>query len=144
LSILKRNMASEKLFIDSDILLDLFFDRRPFSIFAIMLFDSSLREKFSLNTSALVAANLYYIISKQQNKKSADECLSTLLKYIQVLPLEIDDLEYGLKNVFDDFEDAIQYHIAEKNNCTKILTRNLKDYKHAKIPVLTAEHFFKK
>lgn len=60
-----------------------------------------------------------------------------------MLPLAADDVEYGLTNVFDDFEDAIQCHIAEKNHCTKILTRSLKDYKHAKIPVLTAEHFFK-
>jgi predicted nucleic acid-binding protein len=56
-------MASEKLFIDSDILLDLFFDRRPYSIFATKLFDIGLRENFSLYTSALVTANLYYIIS---------------------------------------------------------------------------------
>ena len=57
--------------------------------------------------------------------------------------MELDDIKYGLTNVFDDFEDAIQYHIAKKNQCTKILTRNLKDYKNSKIPVLTAEHFFK-
>jgi len=136
-------MASEKLFIDSDILLDLFFDRRPYSIFAAKLFDINLRENFSLHTSALVTANLYYIISRQKDKNSANKCLSILLKYIHVLPLELDDIEYGLTNEFDDFEDAIQYHIAYKNHCTKILTRNLKDYKHAKIPVLTAEHFFK-
>ena len=136
-------MASEKLFVDSDILLDLFFDRRPYSQFAAKLFDIDLRENFSLFTSALVTANLYYIISKQQDKNSANECLSILLKYIHVLPLEPDDIEYGLTNVFDDFEDAIQYHIAKKNHCTKILSRNLKDYKHSTIPVITAEHFFK-
>lgn len=136
-------MASEKLFVDSNILLDLFFDRRPYSQFAAKLFDIDLRENFSLYTSTLVTANLYYIISKQQDKNSANECLSILLKYIHVLPLELDDIEYGLINVFDDFEDAIQYHIAKKNHCAKILSRNLKDYKHSTIPVITAEHFFK-
>lgn len=136
-------MASEKLFVDSDILLDLFFDRKPYSEYATRLFDIDLRENFSLYTSALVTANLYYIISKQRNKNSADECLKTLLKYIQILPLELEDIEYGLTKIFDDFEDGIQYHIAKKNNCSKILSRNLKDYKQSSIPVITAEHFFK-
>lgn len=136
-------MDSEKLFIDSDILLDLFFDRRPYSQYATKLFDIDLRENFSLYTSTLVTANLYYIIAKQRDKNYANECLSILLKYIQVLPLEVDAVEYGLTNIFDDFEDAIQYHIAKKNHCAKILSRNLQDYKHSSIPVITAEHFFK-
>lgn len=68
-------MGSEKVFVDSDILLDLFFDRRPHSQFAIKLFDIDLQENFSLYTSALITANLYYIISKQRDKNYANECL---------------------------------------------------------------------
>lgn len=135
-------MDSEKIFIDSDILLDVFFNRKPYSQYAIELFDIELKENFSLYTSALVMANLYYIITKQRDKNYANECLAILLKYIQILPMEVDAVEYGLTNKFADFEDAIQYHIAKKSRCTKILSRNLKDYKHSSIPVMTAEHFF--
>lgn len=99
-------------------------------------------EYLSLHTSALVMANLHYIISKQRDKNYANECLAVLLKYIRILPLEFDAIEYGLTNKFEDFEDAIQYHVAKKNHCVKILSRNLKDYKHSSIPVMTAEHFF--
>ena len=136
-------MDSEKIFIDSDILLDLFFDRKPYSQYAIKLFDIDLRKNITLYTSTLITANLYYIISKQLDKNYASECLSILLKFIQVLPMEVDAIKYGLTNQFDDFEDAIQIHIAKKNHCVKILSRNLKDYKHSSIPVITAEHFFK-
>lgn len=136
-------MDSEKIFIDSDILLDLFFDRKPYSQYAIKLFDIDLRKNITLYTSTLITANLYYIISKQRDKNYASECLSILLKFIQVLPMEVDAIKYGLTNQFDDFEDAIQIHIAKKNHCVKILSRNLKDYKHSSIPVITAEHFFK-
>jgi predicted nucleic acid-binding protein len=136
-------MGSEKVFVDSDILLDLFFDRKPYSQFAIKLFDINLQKNFSLYTSTLITANLYYIISKQRNKSFANECLSILLRHIQVLPMEVDAVKYGLSNIFDDFEDAIQYHIAKKNHCTKILSRNINDYKQSSIPVTTAESFFK-
>lgn len=42
---------------------------------------------------------------------------------------------------FHDFEDAIQYSCALENNLTTIITRNVKDYKKASIPVLTPETF---
>lgn len=136
-------MISEKLFIDSDILLDIFFDRKPHSQYAVKLFDVELREKLSLCTSTLVTANLHYIITKQRNKKYANECITSLLKYMQVLAFEADAIDYSLSSKFDDFEDAIQYYIAKKNNCSIILTRNIKDYKLSPIPVVTAEYFFK-
>lgn len=136
-------MISEKLFIDSDILLDLFFDRKPHSQYAIKLFDVELSEKLNLCTSTLVTANLHYIITKQRNKKYANECITSLLKYMQVLAFEPDAIDYSLTSKFDDFEDAIQYYIAKKNNCSKILSRNIKDYKLSLIPVVTAEYFFK-
>ena len=67
-----------------------------------------------------------------------------IIEICQVLPMEVDAVEYGLTDIFEDFEDAIQYHIAKKNHCSKVLTRNLKDYKQSSIPVITAEHFFKR
>jgi predicted nucleic acid-binding protein len=137
-------MDSDKVFIDSDILLDLFFDRMPHSQYAVKLFDVDLKQKFDLYTSALVTANLYYIISKQRNKKYANECLAKLLRHVHILPLEVDALEYGLTGISEDFEDAIQFHIAKKKQCTKLLSRNIRDYKHSSIPVLTAQHFLKR
>ena len=135
-------MGFEKVFVDSDILLDLFFDRKPHSTFAVKLFDINSQRNFSLYTSTLITANLYYVISKQRNKSYANECISILLRHMQVLPMEVDAVKYGLSNVFGDFEDAIQYHIAKKNHCTTILSRNIKDYRHSSIPVITAENFF--
>lgn len=38
-------------------------------------------------------------------------------------------------------EDAIQYHTAIENEVNIIITRNLKDFKTAKIPVLTAKDY---
>jgi len=136
-------MTSKKLFIDSDILLDLFFDRRPYSQFAQKLFDIDLKSSFTLYTSSLVAANLHYIISKQRGKDYAKDCLSVLLKYITILPLNGDAVLFGLTDVFNDFEDSLQYFTATENKCSVIITRNLKDYKNSTIPVLTAEHYFK-
>jgi len=46
-----------------------------------------------------------------------------------------------LESDFNDFEDAIQYHTAIENDIPIIITRHLKDFKTAKIPVLTAKDY---
>jgi hypothetical protein len=48
-----------------------------------------------------------------------------------------------LNSEFSDFEDAIQYYSALQNEIEILLTRNLKDYRKAKITVLTARDFIK-
>ena len=137
-------MISDKLFLDSDILLDLFFDRKPFSQFSEKLFDIDLKGKFTLYTSSLVVANLHYIISRQHDKNFAKNCLKVILKHIVILPLKSEAIEHALNGDYKDFEDCVQYFIAVQNECTAILSRNLKDYKNSSIPVLTAESYFKR
>ena len=41
------------------------------------------------------------------------------------------------------FQDAIQYHVARKNNINTLLTRNLRDFKKFQIVILTAQQFIK-
>jgi predicted nucleic acid-binding protein len=47
-------------------------------------------------------------------------------------------INLSLDSEFKDFEDAIQYYTAVENNLDLIITRNLKDFKQSKVPVLTA------
>ena len=42
---------------------------------------------------------------------------------------------------FLDFEDGLQYYSAIENQIDVIITRNKKDFKKSKIPVLTAKEF---
>jgi predicted nucleic acid-binding protein len=44
-------------------------------------------------------------------------------------------------DTFIDFEDAIQYFTAIENEQDLIITRNLKDFKSSKLPILTAKQF---
>ena len=50
-------------------------------------------------------------------------------------------VELSLSSDFKDFEDGLQYFTAIENNIKTLLTRNLKDYKTAEIPVMTAEQY---
>ncbi|MCD4709760.1 MAG: PIN domain-containing protein, partial [Bacteroidales bacterium] len=50
----------------------------------------------------------------------------------------------ALQSGFKDFEDAIQYHAALSDpDIDVIVTRNIKDYKKAELPVMTPGTFLK-
>ena len=50
-------------------------------------------------------------------------------------------IDLSLNSDFRDFEDAIQYFTAIENKLEIIITRNLKDFKLSKIPVMTANDY---
>jgi predicted nucleic acid-binding protein len=60
---------------------------------------------------------------------------------VEILAVDAKAIDLALSSEFKDFEDAIQYFVARSNNVEILLTRNLKDYSEAKIPVMTAESF---
>ncbi|MGZ3755384.1 MAG: PIN domain-containing protein [Mucilaginibacter sp.] len=136
-------MIYEKVFVDSDILLDLLLKREPFFIFSQSLLIQGRKKIINLNTSALVIANIHYILSKNIGKELAKESIHALINNVNVLPFEIDAIELAINSGFADFEDAVQHYVAQKNQCSAIISRNLKHYKKSHLPVLTAEQFLR-
>ena len=133
----------EKVFVDTDIVLDLLSNREPFYIHSANLFSAADKKEIKLYVSSLSFANLNYILSKQY---SADQSRKKLLKFktlVTVLSVTDKVIDLSLSSDFKDFEDGIQYFTATENNIKTLLTRNLKDYKSAQISVLTAEQFLK-
>jgi predicted nucleic acid-binding protein len=133
----------EKIFADTDIILDLLSNRGPFYTPAAYLFSEADKNKIQLYVSSLSFSNLNYILSRQY---SPDQARKKLLKFktlVTVLAVTDKVVELALSSDFKDFEDGLQYYTAIENNIKTLLTRNLKDYKTAEIPVMTAEQFLK-
>lgn len=133
----------EKVFVDSDIILDLLAKRTPFYDFAAHLFSLADLKKVEIGISSLSFANINYILAKQIGNRNARKALMKLNALVTITAVDEKIIELSLASEFSDFEDAIQYYCAIENNFNTILTRNLKDYKKASIPVMTAESFLK-
>ena len=130
-----------KVFIDSDIILDILANREPFYKPAALLFSLIEKGKIDGYTSPIVFSNVHYVLRKRVSKKTTIDSLRYLKSLIQILPLDQRAIELALDSDFNDFEDAIQYFCAEQNNINYIITRNKIDYKKAEITVLTAKEF---
>jgi len=132
-----------KLLIDTNIILDLLAKRYPFYDFAAELFSLADSNKVELYTSSISIINTNYILSKILSEKEVREILRKFRILVEVLPCDGKIIDLGLNSSFKDYEDAVQYFTAIESQMDIIITRNLKDFKNSKIPVLTAEEFLK-
>jgi predicted nucleic acid-binding protein len=133
----------EKLFVDTDVVLDLLSARQPHYKFAAELFSLADIESVRLYVSSLTFANVHYVLSKQLSATESRKLLLRFKTLVTVLPVNDKIIELALSSSFADFEDAIQFYAAIENNISILLTRNLKDFRKATIPVMTPQQYMK-
>lgn len=133
----------EKIFVDTNILLDLLEKRENFYAEAQELFTLADKKKVNLFVSALTIANVHYLLFKHL-KMEARKAISKFKVLVEVLPVDDKILELSLASDFTDFEDAIQYYTAIENGMDVIVSRNKKDFKNIDLPVLTAKEYLRR
>jgi predicted nucleic acid-binding protein len=131
----------ERVFIDCDICLDLLAERHPHYDHAARLFTHADKGKLKVYVSSLIFSNLHYLLSRQFSAKEARRILNKFKVLVNIVAVDSKIVELALSSDFKDFEDAIQYYAAIENNISVLLTRNLKDYRQARISVMKAEDF---
>ena len=135
---------TSKLFIDSDVVIDFFTDREPFANPASELFELNERGKIKLYLSAVSINNIYYIVRKYLGHQKALEVVEDLIAMMEVVGTTKKEIILALKNNFKDFEDSVQYSSALTiSGIEAIITRNVKDYKHSQIAVITPLDYLK-
>ncbi len=134
----------DKLLVDTNVVLDILTRREEFYREAQDLFTLSDKGKVSLYVSSLTFANTYYLLSKQYKAADARKILTRFKVLVNILAMDDKIIELSLASEFSDFEDAIQYYTAIENEIEIIITRNKKDFKHSKLPVLSAKEYLNK
>lgn len=131
-----------RLLIDTNIVIDLLSKRDEFYDEAADLFSRADKKELELTISSLTFANTNYILTKLKSSKEAREILRKFKVLVELLTLDDKITELALSDDnFPDFEDGLQYYSAIENQIDIIITRNKKDFKNSKIPVLTAKEF---
>jgi predicted nucleic acid-binding protein len=135
----------KKVFVDTNVIIDLLADRKPFSKFAVNLFEKANTAAVELYVSSHSLATTYYILKKYNDDKALRKTLGSLLEYLHVIALDKDLLKRGLLSKQKDFEDALQILAAQSvGKMDYIVTRNIKDFKESDIEVLSPEEVLEK
>lgn len=133
----------DKILVDTNIVLDLLAEREEFLIETQELFTLSDQKKVNLYISSLTFANTYYVLNQKLKIENTRKILRNFKILVTVLPIDDKIISLSLDSDFKDFEDAIQYYTSLENDIDVIITRNLKDFKLSKLPVLTARDYLK-
>jgi predicted nucleic acid-binding protein len=125
-------------FIDTDVIVDLLIDRKPFSEDAATIFSLIEKKKIKGHISALTICNLYYVLRKVASHNKVMKSLKDLSELVDILKIDKSIIITALESDLKDFEDSVQYFTAmEYNRIDCIITRNVKDYKGINLPVMT-------
>jgi predicted nucleic acid-binding protein len=131
-----------KLFIDSDVLLDFFFDRQPFSVHSRELLNLCEKGTVQGVVTPLVLSNVHYLLRQKNNNETAMKCIQYLVDQLEVISMNKNTVLAGLHSGFKDFEDSLQYGaVINDSTVSGIITRNVKDYKKSRVAVHTPVGF---
>jgi predicted nucleic acid-binding protein len=135
-------MSKTKIFIDSDIILDVLLEREEFFESSANILNLSELNEIKLFTSVIAITNIAYILRKElKNNKKVNEYINIILSITKALPVTEEIIINSMETDFNDFEDSIQYITAKTNGIKILLSRNKKDYKKAEIQILTPIEF---
>ena len=134
----------ENILIDTDVILDFFFDRQPFAEYAAGIFLLCENNQIKGYTTPVIISNVYYLLRKTAKHEIIIEKLKQLLSIIDIVEMNKQVVIDALNSKFKDFEDALQNFSASNNGIiTIILTRNIKNFQNSKLAIISPEMYLK-
>ena len=132
----------DKVLIDTDVIMDFFYDRKPFAHYASEVLNLCAEEKIAGFTTPVIISNVYYLLRKSAQHDFTIQKLKQLLTIVDIIDMNRDVVFQALESDFKDFEDALQNYSALNYGSIKVvLTRNLKDFKYSELSVFTPQTY---
>ena len=132
----------KKIFLDSDVMLDVSLQRHPFYLPALNVLELCYKSHFKAVASSIAFINTNYFLNKFA-PLTRIESLKRLRSVISIIEVNEQIIDLALNSDFKDFEDGVQFYAAKSAKADVIITRNIKDYKGSSLIVLTPEQFLK-
>ena len=131
-----------RILFDTNIILDVLLKREPFYENAANVLKATENSDIKEFVSASAITDIYYIAYKTlRDKAKVKELLKSILRIVSVAGIPAEDIYSSLELDWNDFEDSIQYSSAVGNDMDGLITRNVKDYSLAELPIWTPEAF---
>jgi len=131
-----------KILFDTNVILDVLLNRKPFVELSANLVSSVENKTIEGYLCATTITTLDYLISKSRNRETAKIEIQKLLTLFQIADVNSTVLTMAINSGFTDFEDAVQYFSGKCSNIDGLVSRNTKDYKKAVLPIYTPDELW--
>lgn len=129
-----------RLFLDTNIVVDLLDRREPFCHDAARLFTMAYNKQVQLTVSPITFSTASFLLRKH-GAEGVRNLLANFRQLVRVATTDQRTVDDALASQFKDFEDAMQYYTALKAKSEVIITRNTKDFTASRLPVMTATEY---
>ena len=134
-----------KVLLDSNVVLDYLGANQGFTGDAEKVFDlADKRKDIKFVSSSAVTDILYVLRRAVKDRELVKQKYSSFRKRVSILSVTEQDIDTAFLKDWKDFEDAVQYTVAESNGVDCIITRNKKDFEEDAIPCYSPQEFLEK
>lgn len=130
-----------RVFLDTNVLLDVLLRREPLVNDSAQVLDMGFKDKVELYTTPLTFAICLFVARKSLGYANALEALKILERHIHIAMMDASQLHKALYDDAPDFEDMLQYQAAMMANYSYIITRNEQHFPKSGIAVLPPTEF---
>lgn len=130
-----------KLFIDTNVVLDVLAQREPWFADSARLLAHIEQGGASGHIAAHTLTTLHYLLARHLGQQKTAAVLIELTTLIRVEPVDHQVLQQALALGWRDFEDAVQAVTAAQCQADYLVTRNPRDFKQSLVPVITPSEY---
>lgn len=136
-----REVLMMRVLLDTDVILDFVLERELFANHATAILEAHARGECNVFISPITPVNVFYIMRKTKGADIARQSVTKMVMGLNVCSVDGTILQAALTPTFSDYEDAVQHTSAAAIQLNAIVTRNVKDYAGATMPVFTPLDF---
>ena len=130
--------------LDTCVIVDALQNRDPFCKDPQTIFLLSANRQFEGFLTAKAVTDIYYLTHRQTHSdKDTRGILTKLFALFHLLDTSAMDIRNAISAEVSDFEDAVMIETAVRSGMDCIVTRNMRDYDRAQLPVYAPEDFIR-
>ena len=131
----------KRIFVDTNILLDVLLEREGFYYDAPKIWASAEVGTIDAYIAAISVNNVHYVIKRMKSETTAMIAVRIILRIFKVVPVDADILSCAADFHDKDYEDDVQLQCALKANCSQLFTRNPTHYDSSLMAIVPPSSF---
>jgi len=130
-----------KVFVDTNVLLDVLGERKAFYPEAMRVWTMAESGRIDAYVAAISFSNCYYIVRRYAGRSAAERAVRLLRDVFKPVDFTAQVLNQAIDSGLSDFEDAVQLHSAVHAGVQCIITRNPDHFPRSPLTVMSPAEF---
>ena len=124
-----------RVLVDTNVVLDVLLDRRPFAEAATQVFAFVEESRIEGFLCATTVTTVDYLLGQALTPEETRDALQRLLNLFEIAPVNRPVLEQAMRSRISDFEDAVLEQAGRLVAVDAITTRNVRDFEKSTVTV---------